>query len=191
MKITWRNLPCVLGNILAIIRNTTGLSFVLKRIGLLAATIYFHCYLLVIALFIITKIPKQLPFSVYSETLLRTIYQYLLLLIGFDTLTYWKSDDGSPTLVGHHTSPYQGGGRARPTLSGCVGSQALQSLVISSKISPELCFCSGSLSLGLHRPQLRTWKWTSSLRGRDVLVDYSRCVSYIIWYYGCINWNIR
>ena len=103
MKITWRIFPCVLRNILVIIRNTTGLSFVLKRIGPLVATIYFHCYLFVIALFIITKIPKQLPFSVYSETILRTIYQYLLLLVGFDTLTYWKSYDRSPTLVGHQT----------------------------------------------------------------------------------------
>ena len=60
----------------------------LKRIGPLAATIYLYCYLLVLALFIITKIPKQLPFSVYSETLLKSIYQYLLFLVGFDTLTY-------------------------------------------------------------------------------------------------------
>ena len=34
------------------------------------------------------KTPKYLSFSVYSETLLRTIYQYLLILVGFDTLTY-------------------------------------------------------------------------------------------------------
>ena len=59
-----------------------------KRIGSLAAIIYFYFYLLIAALFIITKIPKHLPYSIYSETLLRTIYQYLLLLIGFDTLTY-------------------------------------------------------------------------------------------------------
>ena len=78
---------------------------------------------------------------------------------------------------GGGTSPYQGGGRARPTLSGCVGSQALQSLVVSSGISPELCSCEGSLSLGVHRPRLRTWESTSSLIGRDVLVDYSRCIS--------------
>ena len=73
----------------------------LRRIEPLAATIYFHCYLLVISLFIITKIPKQLPFSVYSETLLRTIYQYLLLLVVFDTLIYRKYCDTPPILVGH------------------------------------------------------------------------------------------
>ena len=101
MKITWQNLPCVLRNILAIIRNTTGLYFVLKRIGQLAPTIYFHCYLLVLALFTTTKIPKRLPFSGYSETLLKTIYQHLLLLVGFDTLTYRKCYDRSPAVVGH------------------------------------------------------------------------------------------
>ena len=73
----------------------------LKRIGPLAATINFHCYLLIIALFLITEIPKHLLSSVYSETLLKSIYQHLLLLVGFDTLTYRKGYDRSPTHVGH------------------------------------------------------------------------------------------
>ena len=40
--------------------------------------------------------------SVLSEkTLLKTAYHFLLLLVGFDTLTYRKGYDRSPTLVGH------------------------------------------------------------------------------------------
>ena len=36
-----------------------------------------------------------------ENTLLKTASHFLLLLIGFDTLTYRKDYDRSPTLVGH------------------------------------------------------------------------------------------
>ena len=40
--------------------------------------------------------------SVLAEnTLLQTAYHFLLLLVGFDTLTYRKDHDRSPILVGH------------------------------------------------------------------------------------------
>ena len=39
-----------------------------------------------------------------EKTLLKTAYHFLLLLVGFDTLTYRKDYDRSPTLVGHHAS---------------------------------------------------------------------------------------
>ena len=43
--------------------------------------------------------------SVLAEkTLLKTAYHFLLLLVGFDTLTYQKNYDRSPTLVGHQDS---------------------------------------------------------------------------------------
>ena len=37
-----------------------------------------------------------------ENTLLKTAFHFLLLLVGFDTLTYRKDYDRSPTLVGHH-----------------------------------------------------------------------------------------
>ena len=40
-----------------------------------------------------------------KNTLLKTAYHFLLLLVGFDTLTYRKGYDRSPTLVGHHPQP--------------------------------------------------------------------------------------
>ena len=44
--------------------------------------------------------------SVLAEnTLLKTAYHFLLLLVGFDTLTYRKDYDRSPILVGHHRTP--------------------------------------------------------------------------------------
>ena len=66
------------------------------------------------------------------------------------------------------TSSCQGGGRARPSLHGCVGRQVLQYLAVSLGISPELWSCDGSFSLGVHRPRLRNRESTSSLIGRDV-----------------------
>ena len=39
-----------------------------------------------------------------ENTLLKTAYHFLLLLVGFDTLTYRKDYDRSPILVGHQGS---------------------------------------------------------------------------------------
>ena len=40
-----------------------------------------------------------------EKTLLKTAYHFLLLLVGFDTLTYQKDYNRSPTLVGHQGHP--------------------------------------------------------------------------------------
>jgi hypothetical protein len=87
---------------LVIISNTTGLSFVLKRIGPLAAIIITVFYLLVLYLLATTNTPENLFASVYSETLIKTTHQYLVLLVGFDTLIYRKYYDTPPILVGYH-----------------------------------------------------------------------------------------
>ena len=39
--------------------------------------------------------------SVYSESSIKTTDQYLMLLVGFDTLIYRKYYDTPPILVGH------------------------------------------------------------------------------------------
>ena len=87
---------------LVIISKTTGLSFVLKRIGLLAAIIIAMLYLLVFYLSAISKTPKNLSTSVYSKTFIKTACQHLLLLVGIDTPIYLKYYDKPPILVGHH-----------------------------------------------------------------------------------------
>ena len=71
----------------------TGLSFALERIGPLAATVISTFYLLVFYLSTISKTPKNLSASVYSESLIKTACQHLLLLVGFDTLIYRKYYD--------------------------------------------------------------------------------------------------
>ena len=85
----------------AIISKPTGLSFALKRIGPLAAIIITVFYLLAFYLPAISKPPKNLSTSIYSETFTETPCQHLLLLVGFDTLIYQKYYDTPPILVGH------------------------------------------------------------------------------------------
>jgi hypothetical protein len=43
--------------------------------------------------------------SIYSESLIKTTCQHLLLLVGFDTLIYQKYYDTPPILLGHQASP--------------------------------------------------------------------------------------
>jgi hypothetical protein len=87
---------------LVIISYTTGLSFALKRIGPLAAIIITVFYLIVLYLLALPNIPENLFASIYSESLIKTTCQHLLLLVGFDTLIYQKYCDTPPILVDHH-----------------------------------------------------------------------------------------
>jgi hypothetical protein len=87
---------------LVIISYTTGLSFALERIGPLAAIIITVFYLLTLYLFALPNTPENPFASIYSESLIKTTYQHLLLLIGFDTLIYRKYYDTPPIFVGHH-----------------------------------------------------------------------------------------
>ena len=76
----------------------------LKRIGLPCCTLF---SVIVTCLLQIILLPNYLlpTISVLAEkTLLKTAYHFLLLLIGFNTLTYRKDYDRSPILVGHPRS---------------------------------------------------------------------------------------
>ena len=82
--------PCTLKNALLIIRDRFGLSFALKVLGYLAA------YLLLLLLLARYKLSCYqttllLIISALADiTLLKTTCHFLLLLVGFDTLTCWK-----------------------------------------------------------------------------------------------------
>jgi hypothetical protein len=86
---------------LVIIIYTTGLSFALERIGPLAAIIIIVFYLLALYLLALPNTPENPFASIYSESLIKTTCQNLLLLVGFDTLIYRKYYDTPPILVGH------------------------------------------------------------------------------------------
>jgi hypothetical protein len=89
---------------LVIISYTTGLSFALERIGSLSAIIITVFYLLALYLLALPNIPETPFASIYSESLIKTTCQHLMLLVGFDTLIYRKYYDTPPTLVGHQSS---------------------------------------------------------------------------------------
>ena len=75
-----------------------------KRIGPPCCTLFtfIACYSLQ---FILSQNYLLPTISVLAEkTLLKTAYHFLLLLVGFDTLTYRKDYDRSPTLLGHQDS---------------------------------------------------------------------------------------
>ena len=84
---------CVLENALLTIRDRSGLSFATKRLGHIAAPFVtiITCYLLQIILLSNYSLPI---ISVLAETtLLKITCHFLLLLVGFDTLTYQKDYD--------------------------------------------------------------------------------------------------
>ena len=104
MKTSLTIFPCVLGSALHHIRACPGLSFATKRIGPPCCTLF--TFVTCCSLQFILSQNYLLPLiSVLAEnTLLETAYHFLLLLVGFDTLTYRKDYDRSPILVGHQDS---------------------------------------------------------------------------------------
>ena len=83
-------------------KSFPSLSFATNRIGPPCCTLvtFITCYPFRITLSQNYLLPI---ISVLAEnTLLKTAYHFLLLLVGFNTLTYQKGYNRSPTLVGHH-----------------------------------------------------------------------------------------
>jgi hypothetical protein len=77
------------------------LSFAKERTEPLATIVATVFYLLALYLFALSNTPENPFASIYSETLIKTTSQHLLLLVGFDTLIYRKYYDTPPILVGH------------------------------------------------------------------------------------------
>src|SRR3954464_9772011 len=104
MKTSLTIFPRVLGSAFPYIRVCPGLSFATKRIGPSCCTLFtfITCYPFQITLSqnYLLPIISVLP----ENTLLKTACHFLLLLVGFDTLTYQKDYDRSPILVGHQDS---------------------------------------------------------------------------------------
>ena len=95
--------PCVLENALLIIIDRSSLSFAIKTIGPPWCTLL---YLLLVTYYELSCYQNYLLplLSVLAEnTLLKTACHFLLLLVGFDTLTYRNDYDWSPILVGYHS----------------------------------------------------------------------------------------
>ena len=96
--------PCTLKNALLIIRDRFGLSFASKGLGYLAALLLLLSLLARYKLSCYQTTPLLTILALADITLLKTTCHFLLLLVGFDTLTYQKDHDRSPILVGHQDS---------------------------------------------------------------------------------------
>ena len=62
----------------------------------------YYSYLSPVTNYLITNYLLPIISVLAENTLLKTACHFLLLLVGFDTLTYRKDYDRSPILVGHH-----------------------------------------------------------------------------------------
>ena len=86
------------------IRVCPGLSFATKRVGPPFCNLF--TFVTCCSLQIILSQNYLLPLILVlaENTLVETAYHFLLLLVGFVTLTYRKEYDRSPILVGHQDS---------------------------------------------------------------------------------------
>ena len=104
MRTSLTIIPMCPRELLSHYKKLSRLILCYKRIGPPCCTLFtlFTCCLL---LFILSQNYLLPTSSVLAEkTLLKTAYHFLPLLIGFDTLTYRKDYDRSPTYVGHQDS---------------------------------------------------------------------------------------
>ena len=101
MKTSLTIFPCVLRSAFPYIRICPGLSFATKRIRPSCCTLFtlVTCYPLQFILSQNYLLPIILVLA--EKTLLKTACHFLLLLVGFDTLTYLKDYDRAPILVGY------------------------------------------------------------------------------------------
>src|SRR5215216_4566301 len=93
--------PCALENVWSSIEIQPACHLLHKGLGHLL-----HLFLLsfIYSYFIYLHYQKPLKIrllSIYREFLIQVTHQHLLLLVGFDTLTYRKYYDTPPILVGH------------------------------------------------------------------------------------------
>ena len=157
MKTSLTIFPCVLGSAFPIIRVCQGLSFATKRIGPPCCTLF--TFVTCCSLQFILSQNYLLPLiSVLAEnTLLKTAYHFLLLLVGFDTLTYRKDYDRSAILVGHQN----------PTIALSIKSSLLPYAI--THLSAFGCRCQNRRISGRGSRTVRLRRMVTGGRGHDVL----------------------
>ena len=104
MKTSLTIFPCVLRSAFLYIRVCPGLFFSTKRIGPPSCTLFTFVTCCSLQINLSQNDLSPLISVLAKNTLLETAYHFLLLLVGFDTLTYRKDYDRSPILVGHRDS---------------------------------------------------------------------------------------
>ena len=116
MNVTRQYFPCVLENALLHIRELSGLPFAAKKDWATLLHLYYYCYLLRIILLQNYLLP--LLSVLVENTLLKIVYRFLLLLVGFITCVPAQR----PT--GHVAGSGWGGLLTGPVCVSCRGSGA-------------------------------------------------------------------
>src|SRR3954466_9849648 len=96
--------PCVLGSAFPYIRVCSSLYFATERIGPPCCTLFTSVTCCSLQIILSQNYLLPIISMLAENTLLKTAYHLLLLLVGFDTFTYLKDYDRSPILVGHQDS---------------------------------------------------------------------------------------
>ena len=100
MKTSLTIFPCVLGSALHHIRVFPALSFATKRIGPPCCTLFTFVTCCSLQIILSQNYLLHIISVLVENILLKTAYHFLLLLVGFDTLTYRKDYDRSPYTCG-------------------------------------------------------------------------------------------
>ena len=85
----------------ALYKSLSRIFLLYKKYWATLLHLVYFCYLLPIRNCLITNYLLPIISVLGENTLLKTACHFLLLLIGFNTLTYRKDYDRSPILVGH------------------------------------------------------------------------------------------
>jgi hypothetical protein len=91
----------------------------LKRIGLPCCTFVTVTVTYSLQIILLPNYSLLIISVLAENTLLKIACHFLLLLVGFDTLTYRKDYDWSPILVGHHPPPFIGHAWVKPLPGYC------------------------------------------------------------------------
>ena len=117
--------PCTLKNALLIIRDCFVLSFASKGLGYLAALLLLLSLLACYKLSCYQTTPLLTISALPDTTLLKTTCHFLLLLVGFDTLTYRKELQLIPYTCGSSPGTWRSWQRWRWILASPPGLQSL------------------------------------------------------------------
>ena len=102
MKTSLTIIPMCLRERFSLYKSLSRLVLCYKRDWATLLHFIYTCYLLPLQITLSQNYLLPIILVLAENTLLKTAYHFLLLLVGFDTLTYRKDYDRPPTLVGHY-----------------------------------------------------------------------------------------
>ena len=102
MKTSLTIIPMCPGERFVLYKSLSRVALCYKKDWATLLHLFYFCYLLPVTNYLITKLSLPIIYVLAENTLLKTACHFLLLLVGFDTLTYRNGYNFSHILVGHH-----------------------------------------------------------------------------------------